>query len=88
MIRLTLLSLVPVAPAQHYGMSLAPLWVFLAGIVGHPMTLVFHTPLDLFAIAATAFIVNAITSDGETTWFEGVMLIGVYAVFGIAFFFA
>jgi Ca2+:H+ antiporter len=52
------------------------------------MTLVFKNPLDLFAIAGTAFIVNAITSDGETTWFEGVLLIGVYVVFGIAFFFA
>ena len=42
----------------------------------------------LFGIASTAFIVNAITNDGETTWFEGLLLIGVYAVFGMAFFFA
>ena len=52
------------------------------------MTLVFQNPLDLFAINATAFIVNAITADGETTWFEGALLIGVYVVLGIAFFFA
>jgi Ca2+:H+ antiporter len=62
--------------------------VILFWLLGHLMTLVFHDPHDLFAIAATAFFVNAITSDGETTWFEGVLLIGVYAVFGIAFFFA
>jgi hypothetical protein len=31
-------------------------------------------PLGLFAIASTAFIVNAIAADGETTWFEGVLL--------------
>ncbi len=52
------------------------------------MTLVFKDPLDLFAIAGTAFIVNAITGDGETTWFEGMLLIGVYVLFGTAFFFA
>ena len=34
-----------------------------------------------------AFIVNAIAADGETTWFEGVLLIGVYALLGLAFFF-
>jgi Ca2+:H+ antiporter len=66
----------------------APLLVFLSWLMGNPMTLVFENPLDLFAIAGTAFIVNAITGDGETTWFEGVMLMGVYFVFGIAFFFA
>jgi Ca2+:H+ antiporter len=31
--------------------------------------------------------VHDISSDGETTWFEGVLLIGVYCVLGLAFFF-
>jgi Ca2+:H+ antiporter len=31
--------------------------------------------------------VNAIAQDGETTWFEGLLLIAVYLVFGVAFFF-
>lgn len=56
-------------------------------VLGKPITLVFSNPLDLFAIAGTAFIVNAIASDGEATWFEGVLLIGVYALLGMAFFF-
>ena len=77
-----------IGSAIQVALVVAPLLVILSWLVGHPMTLVFHNPLDLFAIAATAFIVNAITSDGETTWFEGVMLIGVYTVFGLAFFFA
>jgi Ca2+:H+ antiporter len=40
------------------------------------MNLVFGSPLDLFAIASTAFIVRAIAADGETTWFEGLLLVG------------
>ncbi len=52
------------------------------------MTLVFSNPLHLFAIASTAFIVNSIARDGETTWFEGVLLVGVYILFGLAFFFS
>ncbi len=65
----------------------APLLVILSWLIGSPMTLVFRNPIELFAIAGTTFIVNAIAGDGETTWFEGVLLIGVYVLFGLAFFF-
>ena len=57
-------------------------------LMGRPMSLVFHNPIALFGIASVAFIVNAISADGETTWFEGVLLIGVYVLFGMAFFFS
>ncbi|MGY4513532.1 Ca2+/H+ antiporter [Bradyrhizobium sp. USDA 3650] len=30
---------------------------------------------------------NAIARDGETTWFEGLLLVGVYMLFGLGFFF-
>ncbi len=65
----------------------APLLVLLSWALGRPMTLVFDNPLDLFAIAGSTFIVNAIAADGETTWFEGVLLIGVYLLLGLAFFY-
>jgi Ca2+:H+ antiporter len=65
----------------------APLLVLLSWALGRPMTLVFDDPLDLFAIAGSTFIVNAIAADGETPWFEGVLLIGVYPLLGLAFFY-
>ncbi len=65
----------------------APLLVLLSWALGRPMTLVFDNPLDLFAIAGSTFIVNAIAADGETTWFEGVLLIGIYLLLGLAFFY-
>lgn len=65
----------------------APVLVLLSWAIGRPMTLVFDNPLDLFAIAGSTFIVNAIAADGETTWFEGVLLIGVYVLLGLAFFY-
>lgn len=86
--RLGLVMSICIGSAIQVALVVAPLLVILSWLMGHPMTLVFKNPLDLFAIAGTAFIVNAITGDGETTWFEGVMLIGVYCVFGIAFFFS
>ena len=66
----------------------APALVLVSFLLGRPMTLVFGNPLDLFAIAATAFAVNAVAADGETTWFEGLLLVGVYALLALAFLFA
>jgi Ca2+:H+ antiporter len=48
--------------------------------------LVFASPLDLFAIASAAFIVRVIAADGETTWFEGLLLVGVYLLFALAYY--
>ncbi|HJU19368.1 MAG TPA: calcium/proton exchanger [Stellaceae bacterium] len=74
--------------AIQMALLVAPLLVLLSWLIGQPMDLVFSNPLELFAIAGTAFIVNAIAADGETTWFEGLLLLGVYALFGLGFFFA
>lgn len=86
--RMGLVMSICIGSAIQVALVVAPLLVILSWLIGSPMTLIFKDPLDLFAIAGTAFIVNAITGDGETTWFEGVLLIGVYVVLGIAFFFA
>lgn len=77
-----------VGSAIQVALVVAPLLVIGSWLMGHPMSLVFENPLALFAIAATAFTVNAIARDGETTWFEGVLLIGVYLLLALAFFFA
>jgi Ca2+:H+ antiporter len=76
-----------IGSAIQMALVVAPVLVLVSWAIGRPMTLVFDDPLDLFAIAGTAFIVNAISADGETTWFEGVLLIGVYGLLGLAFFF-
>ena len=86
--RMAMVMTICIGSAIQVAMVVAPLLVILSWLIGTPMTLVFRNPVDLFAIAGTAFIVNAIASDGETTWFEGVLLIGVYVVFGVAYFLA
>ncbi len=85
--RMGLVMSICIGSAIQVALVVAPLLVILSWLIGSPMTLVFKNPLDLFAIAGTALIVNAITGDGETTWFEGLMLIGVYAVLGVAYFY-
>ncbi len=66
----------------------APVLVIVSYFMGQPMNLVFSTPLELIAIAAVAFAVNTIAHDGETTWFEGVLLLAVYVLLALAFFYA
>ncbi len=76
-----------VGSAIQIGMVVAPVLVLASWVVGNPMNLVFASPLDLFSIASAAFIVRAIASDGETNWYEGLLLIGVYVLLALAYFF-
>jgi Ca2+/H+ antiporter len=41
----------------------------------------------IFATAGAAFAVRLITADGETTWFEGLLLIGIHLLFALAYYF-
>lgn len=85
--RMTIVFSICIGSAIQVALVVAPLLVLISWAIGHPMTLVLGNPLDLFAIAATAFVVRAIAADGETNWFEGLLLLGVYALLGLAFFF-
>ncbi len=73
--------------AIQIALVVAPLLTVLGWLIGKPMTLVFSSPLDLFAFGATALIVHSVAADGETTWFEGLLLVGVYVLLAMAFYF-
>lgn len=64
----------------------APLLVFISLILGNPLTLTFNT-FELIALFAAVLIAAFIALDGESNWLEGVQLLGVYIIIGIAFFF-
>jgi Ca2+:H+ antiporter len=76
-----------VGSALQIALVVAPVLVLVSWGIGHPMNLVFGSPLDLFSIASASFIVRAIAADGETNWYEGFLLVGVYVLFALAFFF-
>ena len=76
-----------VGSAIQVALVVAPILVLASWVIGHPMNLVFGSPLDLFAIAGAAFIVRSVAADGETTWFEGLLLVGVYLLFVLAYYF-
>ena len=76
-----------VGSAIQIALVVAPVLVLASWLIGQPMNLVFGSPLDLFAIAGAAFIVRSVAADGETTWFEGLLLVGVYLLFALAYYF-
>lgn len=78
---------ITVGSTIQVALLLAPLLVLISYFIGHPMNLVFANPLELIAIVSVAFGVNAIAHDGQTTWFEGMLLLALYALFALAFFF-
>jgi Ca2+:H+ antiporter len=63
-----------------------PLLVFASYFLGRPMDLEFSLP-EVVAIGLSIWIVEQMSSDGESNWLEGVQLLSVYLIIGILFFF-
>jgi Ca2+:H+ antiporter len=78
---------IAVGSSIQIALFVAPLLVFLSYFVGpSPMDLRF-TSLEVVAIALSVGIMDLESLDGESHWMEGVQLIAVYIMLGIAFFF-
>ena len=78
---------ITVGSTIQISLLVAPVLVIVSALMGTPMNLVFTSPLELIAIGAVVFSISAIAQDGETTWFEGVLLLAIYVLFALAFYF-
>ncbi len=92
-IELTLKNKVALLLSSSVGSSLQvalfvmPLLVITGYAIGKPVTLLF-TPLEIASLIGTALLVNEISKDGKVNWFEGLLLLILYAVVGALFFYA
>lgn len=78
---------VAVGSSIQIALFVAPVLVLASYAVGPaPMDLLF-TPMEVLAVAASVFIMSLIAQDGESNWLEGVMMLAVYAILGMAFWF-
>ena len=78
---------IAIGSSAQIALFAAPVLVLLSFFVGpFPMALVFNG-LELGAILLAVLIANQVTQEGESTWFEGLQLLAVYAVLGLVFFF-
>lgn len=78
---------IAVGSSIQVALFVAPTLVFLSYLIGpRPMDLIF-TPLEVLAVVTSAGIMAFCANDGESHWMEGVQLLAVYIILGIAFFF-
>jgi Ca2+:H+ antiporter len=78
---------IAVGSSIQIALFVAPLLVFLSYFVGsQPMDLIF-TNFEVLAITLSVAIMALISQDGESNWMEGVQLLAVYGIVGIAFFY-
>jgi Ca2+:H+ antiporter len=78
---------IAIGSSAQIALFAAPLLVLVSLFVGpFPMSLVFNG-LELGALFIAIIVAQAVTYEGESTWFEGFQLLSVYAVLGLTFFF-
>lgn len=78
---------IAVGSSIQIALFVAPALLFLSYFIGpQPMDLIFTT-LEVLAIGLSVGIMAFISHDGETHWMEGVQLLAVYVMLGMAFFF-
>src|SRR3954452_18730632 len=78
---------IAVGSAAQIALFVAPVLVLSSFLIGpFPMALVFNG-FEIGAIFLAIIIANEVTQRGETTWFEGLQLLAVYAVLALTFFF-
>lgn len=81
---------VSLGSSLQIALFVAPVLVFISLFLGPegagPLLLVF-SEFELIALIGATLIAGYIAQDGESNWFEGAMLLGVYFIIAMAFFF-
>jgi Ca2+:H+ antiporter len=78
---------IAVGSGAQIALFVAPVLVLASYAIGpFPMALVFNG-FEVGAILLAVFIAQEVTQRGNSSWFEGLQLLAVYAVLGLTFFF-
>lgn len=77
---------VALGSSLQIALFVAPVLVIAGWLIGQPMDLNFNA-FELVAVAVSVLIANSISSDGNSNWLEGVLLLATYTVIALAFYF-
>jgi Ca2+:H+ antiporter len=77
---------IAIGSSIQVALFVAPVLVFSSYLLGRPMDLVFST-FEVVAVTVAAGVATLVAMDGESNWMEGALLLGVYAILGLAFYY-
>ncbi len=79
---------IAIGSSAQIAMFVAPVLVILSFFIGPgPMPLVFNG-FEIAGVILAVLVAYGVTSEGESTWFEGVQLLALYAILALTFFVA
>ncbi|MEM8639417.1 MAG: calcium/proton exchanger [Cyanobacteria bacterium P01_G01_bin.54] len=77
---------VAMGSSLQIALFVAPVLVIAGWFLGQPMDLDFN-PFELVAVMVAVLVANSVSSDGQSNWLEGGLLLATYLVLGFAFYF-
>lgn len=77
---------IAVGASTQVALFVAPVLVFVSYLGDKPMDLLF-TRFEVLAVAMSVWVLSLMAQDGESNWMEGVQLLALYAILGVAFYF-
>jgi Ca2+:H+ antiporter len=82
---MTLAVEIAVGSSAQIALLVAPALVLYSYAIGRPMTLLFNA-FEITAIALSVLAASIVVMDGESNWVEGMQLLAVYLILGLAFY--
>lgn len=83
--RMELSMTIALGSSLQIALFVAPVLVFVSLLFDNKLVLAFSVP-EVIALAAASYVAALVAEDGESNWFEGLMLLGVYVIVALAFF--
>jgi Ca2+:H+ antiporter len=78
---------IAVGSGIQIALFVAPVLVFASWLLGHRPVMDLHfTPMEVVAVLISIGVLALVSTDGETHWMEGVMLLAVYLMLALAFY--
>ncbi len=85
--RMDLAVQIAVGSSIQVALFVAPVLVFASLLMGHATPLDLHfTPLEVIAVVLSVAVTALVCHDGESNWLEGVMMLALYLILGLAFY--
>jgi Ca2+:H+ antiporter len=76
---------ITVGSSIQVALVVAPVLVLSGLFLGQPMNLIFNR-FEIISLFLSILVTRHLITDGESNWLEGLMLLVLYAIFGVAFY--